>query len=619
MAAIGGRTGEAVRDYSTFYVAPVREDTPATAATEEPDDEAVVQDTLLEVLVRQMEGKGTPAHEVWLPPLDKAPTLAQLLPPIVVAPDRGVTFDAAERLGSLQALAGIIDKPYEQRRDPMWIDLSGAAGNVMVIGSAQSGKSNLLRTLVVSLALGHTPREAQFYGLDFGGGPLSALADLPHVGGVATRRDVDRVRRTIAELHGLLRAREELFATANIEGMAVYRRAKAQGRFTEDPFGDVFLVVDGWSVLRAEFEDLEPVVNELINRGLGFGIHVLAATNRWMDVRPATRDVFGTKIELRLGESADSMINRKEAVNVPEGAPGRGLTPDGYHFLAALPRIDREQRVDELAEAVANYVKLVTEHWRGLPAPRVRLLPSELPYEALPPAEGGRVPIGIAESDLQPVWLDFDAEPHALLFGDVESGKSSFLRSLAKSITASRTPAQARLLLVDLRRSLLGCVDPGHTIGYGISQQVTADLIGQVAAAMRERLPGPDVTPEMLADRSWWRGPELFVLVDDYDLVAGGAVNPLLPLLEFLPQARDIGLHLIITRRIGGASRAMFDPIIGRIRELASPGIMMSGPREEGPLFGAIKPQILPAGRAWLITRRHGGRLVQLAWTPPSR
>jgi S-DNA-T family DNA segregation ATPase FtsK/SpoIIIE len=612
----GARGGNPIRDFSTFYVAPILS-APEEDAT--PVEETTVGDTLIEVLVRQMEGKGAPAHEVWLPPLDKASTLGQMLPPAITVPERGLTVDAEDRYGSLHALGGIIDKPYDQRRDPMWLDLSGAAGNVMIVGAAQSGKSNLLRTLVVSLALTHTPREAQFYGLDFGGGPLSALADLPHVGGVATRRDVDKVRRTIAELHGLMRAREELFAAENVEGAAAYRRARSQGRFAEDAFGDVFLVVDGWATLRTEFEDLETTVHELANRGLGFGIHVLAATNRWMDVRPQIRDVFGTRIELRLGEAADSVINRREAVNVPEDAPGRGLTPDGFHFLAALPRIDREQRAEDLAEAVAELVRSVAEQWTAAPAPRVRLLPAELPFEALPPARGGLVPIGIAEADLQPVALDFDAEPHALLFGDVESGKSSFLRSLARSIAAAHSPSEARLLLVDLRRSLLGCVPPEKTIGYGTSHQVTADLINQVAVAMRERLPGPDVTPEMLSNRSWWKGPELYVLVDDFDLIASATPNPLTPLLEFLPQARDIGLHVVITRRIGGAGRALFDPVIGRIRELASPGIMMSGQREEGPLFGNLKPQPLPPGRAWMITRKHGARLVQLAWSPPSR
>lgn len=613
----GGRGGNPIRDFSTFYVAPLRSETPAPE--DRVPEETAVGDTLIEVLVRQMEGKGAPAHEVWLPPLDRAPTLGQMLPPVITTPERGLTVDAEDRFGTLHALGGIIDKPYEQRRDPMWLDLAGAAGNVMIVGAAQSGKSNLLRTLVVSLALTHTPREVQFYGLDFGGGPLSALADLPHTGGVATRRDVDKVRRTIAELHGLMRAREELFASSSVEGAAAYRRARAQGRFADDAFGDVFLIVDGWATMRAEFDDLETTVHELANRGLGFGIHILAATSRWMDVRPQIRDVFGTRIELRLGEAADSVINRREAVNVPEDAPGRGLTPDGYHFLAALPRIDREQRVDDLAEAVGDMVRDAADHWTATPAPPVRLLPAELPFEALPPARGATIPIGIAEADLQPVSLDFDAEPHALLFGDVESGKSSFLRSLARSITAAHPPSEALLLLVDLRRSLLGCVPAEHTIGYGTSHQVTADLINQVAVGMRERLPGADVTPEMLNNRSWWKGPELYVLVDDFDLIASASPNPLTPLLEFLPQARDIGLHVVITRRIGGAGRALFDPVIGRIRELASPGIMMSGPREEGALFGNVKPRPLPPGRAWMITRKHGARLVQLAWSPPTR
>ncbi|GHJ05647.1 hypothetical protein TPA0907_00140 [Micromonospora humidisoli] len=124
---------------------------------------------------------------------------------------------------------------------------------------------------------------------------------------MASRREVDKVRRTIAELHGLMQARDALFTAHAVEGAAAYRRARREGRFPEDPFGDVFLVVDGWAALRAEFEDLEPLVTELANRGLGYGIHLLAATNRWMDVRPAVRDMFGAKVELRLGEPADSV------------------------------------------------------------------------------------------------------------------------------------------------------------------------------------------------------------------------------------------------------------------------------------------------------------------------
>jgi S-DNA-T family DNA segregation ATPase FtsK/SpoIIIE len=135
---------------------------------------------------------------------------------------------------------------------------------------------------------------------------------------------------------------------------------------------------------------------------------------------------------------------------------------------------------------------------------------------------------------------------------------------------------------------------------------------------MEKRLPGPDVTPEQLRNRSWYKGSDLYLLVDDYDLVATSSNNPLAPLIDYLAQGRDIGLHVIITRRVGGASRAMFDPMISRIRDLASPGILMSGPSDEGPLLGNIKPQLLPPGRGWLVTVRSRARRCRPPRAAPS-
>ncbi|WP_370384331.1 type VII secretion protein EccCa [Catenulispora sp. GAS73] len=643
-----GQAPELVRPYGTHYVLAAEDrraleapeasaaEQAAEQATEQGGQEAVRGDTLMDILVKRLEGQGPAAHQVWLPPLAEPPTLDRMLPPVAVS-GRGLTVEDPAAQGALRAVTGLVDRPFEQRREVMTLDLAGAAGNVLLAGAQQSGKSTFIRSLITSLALAHTPRELQVYCLDFGGGALRALAGLPHVGGVGARREGDAVRRTVAEVRGILQQREARFAEHGVDGMAAYRRARRSGRFADDPFGDVFLVVDGWSTLRSEFEDLEPLVVELAARGLGLGVHVVAACGRWTDIRPQHRDLFGTKVELRLGEPGDSVLNRRAAVNVPELSPGHGLTPEGLHFLTALPRLDGRQDPESIAEGLTELVARVRDAWDGDPAPAVRLLPDVLPYEALPlpgpgpgpvsqgpvtsavPVRRGRLPIGIAEIDLQPVHVDFDADPHLLLFGDIECGKSSFLRGLARGITRSHTPAQARVILVDQRRSLLGCIDTEHLAGYGSSAQVTAELVAGVVTVLRERLPGPDVTAEQLRTRSWWKGAEVYVLVDDYDLVAGAATNPLAPLVEFLAQGRDLGLHLILTRRIGGASRAMFDPVIARIRELAAPGIMMSGPREEGALFGNLKPQPLPPGRGWLITRRDGARLVQLAWCPPAQ
>lgn len=376
-------------------------------------------------------------------------------------------------------------------------------------------------------------------------------------------------------------------------------------------------MVDGWSTIRAEFEGQAEALVEIANRGLSFGIHVVASANRWMDVRHTIRDVFGTKLELRLGDPADSLLGRRAAVNVPEQAPGRGITADGRQFLSALPRIDGAPSATDLADGAAHLVAAVRRGWDGPAAPAVRLLPAEVPYHHLPTGDGPGLPIGIAETDLGPVHVDFGASPHFLLFGAAECGKSSFLRALAHRIVERYQPEQARLIIVDYRRSLLGTITTEHQIGYGSSAQVTTDIAKEVAGVMRGRLPGPDVTPQQLRDRSWWQGPELYLLVDDYDLVSAAQPNPLQPVLEFLPQARDVGLHLVLARRSGGAARAMFEQFVGRLKELDTPGLVMSGSRDEGKLLGDVRASPLPPGRGWLVTRDQPPRLVQLAHRPP--
>jgi DNA segregation ATPase FtsK/SpoIIIE, S-DNA-T family len=603
------RARPAIVPYGPAYIPPEHAE---EALPEEARAESV--DSLLDAVVAQLAGHGPAAHQIWLPPLDVPPALDQLLPPLAITQRYGYTVENTEVRGKLRAVTGIVDRPFDQRRDPMWADLSAAAGHAAVVGAPRSGKSTMLRTLICSLALLHTPQEVQFYCLDFGGGSLAALAGLPHVGGVATRLDATRARRTVAEVQSLLTRREREFAEQRIESISAYRRMRASGEIAGDGFGDVFLVVDGWLTLRQDFEQLEEAISAIAARGLGYGVHVVAATGKWSEFRPAIRDLFGTRLELRLGDPYESEIDRRLAANVPEASPGRGITRDGMHFLTALPRIDSQPGVDSLADGVRKLTETVAAAWPGEPAPQVRLLPDVLPVAALPGAAqtGPRIPFGVDESTLSPVLLDFSADAHFVVFGDTECGKSNLLRLIAESVVDRYTPDQARLIFIDYRRSLLDSAESEHRIGYAASSAAAAPLINDVREALVQRLPPPDLTPQQLRSRSWWEGSDLFLVVDDYDLVAG-ATNPLLPLADLVSQARDIGLHLVLARSAGGAGRAMFDPIIQRAREMGSPGMIMSGSKDEGALLGGVKPQAQPPGRGFFVERRTGSRLVQVA------
>lgn len=227
--------------------------------------------------------------------------------------------------------------------------------------------------------------------------------------------------------------------------------------------------------------------------------------------------------------------------------------------------------------------------------------------------------LGIDERELAPVGIDPDAEPHLLVLGDGQSGKSALLRTLVREIVRTRTPEQAQIIAVDYRRSLLGEIPDEYRLDYLTSATQAGPAIKDLAAYLGNRLPGPDVTAEQLRNRTWWSGADAYVLVDDYDLVATQQGSPLQPLVPLLAQARDTGFHLIVTRRSGGSSRAMYEPVMQGIRDLAMPGLQLSGSPDEGPLLGNLRPSAQPPGRGSLITRDRGVETVQLAWSEPNQ
>ena len=78
---------------------------------------------------------GRAAHQVWLPPLGEPPTLDQLMPAAVeVTADNGLTVAGGRAAARCRRRSALVDKPFDQRRDPLWLDLSGAGGHVGIVG-----------------------------------------------------------------------------------------------------------------------------------------------------------------------------------------------------------------------------------------------------------------------------------------------------------------------------------------------------------------------------------------------------------------------------------------------------------------------------------------------------
>jgi S-DNA-T family DNA segregation ATPase FtsK/SpoIIIE len=275
--------------------------------------------------------------------------------------------------------------------------------------------------------------------------------------------------------------------------------------------------------------------------------------------------------------------------------------------------MDGSSYTGDLAEATKAVTEEMGTFWRGPVAPPVRMLPAVLPVESLPaPQPEFRVVLGQDEQRIAPVWHDFMATPHLLVFGDSETGKTNMLRLVLRAIQQRYTPDEAKVVLGDSRRDLDTAIHTAYQVGSAFTGDRMHELAGQTSVSMNRRLPGADISSERMRRRDWWEGPELFVVVDDYDLMTkgigvGSTLEPLLPLLS---QGTYIGLHVILARSTSGAVRAMMDPVVRRMWELGTPATLFSYPKEEGKFLGEAAPRRLPPGRAQLVTRR-GVRLMQ--------
>ncbi|MFX4291082.1 type VII secretion protein EccCa [Streptomyces bohaiensis] len=602
----------------TVTVFPARNLPAAPAAERDPDarqapPERDTKDapTLLSTVVDALSTAADPVRQIWLPPLPDATTLDRVGGGTTTTPN-GLRLGGAP-LGPLRVPVGLLDDPGEQWQGQWVLDLTVAGGHQAVIGGPQSGKTTLLRTLVLSLALTHSPRDVAVYGLDLVGGGLRPLEDLPHVGGIATRTDRERVTRTVDELRTMLAEREILFRDHGIDSVDSLRRARAAGRLPALGSTEIVLVIDGYGAIREEFDHLDGPIGDLLRRGGGYGIHVVAGMLRWNDVRINAQSSFGSRLELRLNDPHDSGIDRKLMETVPTGTPGRALTDAQLFGHVALPRIDGTTD-QENAGGLEEAVRRVRDAWTGEPVRAVRVLPPRLPASSLPAFDGGRtIPIAVRE-DLTTVGLDLEGggDQHLVVLGDSECGKTNLLRLVADGLMERYSDEELVFAVLDPRRGLRTAVPERYRGGYAHNADLAGRLAAGIAGKLQERMPDSDLAPEAM-EPGTFTGPRIVVLIDDYDVLATANQRPLQPFLPFIPSAPDIGLHFVVARRMAGISRGFFEPFLQSLKENGSTTLLMTGDRQEGQVFPKLYPSALPPGRGVLVRRGAPYQLIQTA------
>jgi S-DNA-T family DNA segregation ATPase FtsK/SpoIIIE len=547
---------------------------------------------------------------------------------------------------------------------PFRVELRVDGPHALIAGTTGAGKSELLQTLIASLAVGHPPASLTFLLIDYkGGAAFKECVALPHTVGFVTDLDSHLTQRALVSLNAELRRRERILRDAGAKDLADMER-----RDRERAPASLVIVIDEFATLAREVPDFVDGVVDVAQRGRSLGVHLVLATQRPGGVVSENiRANTNLRVALRVNESAESndVIGSPEAARIGRDRPGRAFARTGHGELTEFQtayvggasverRQEREIVVRELAFAshrerglsgdrhtretdLQQLVRAAADASERLalppqPSPWLPPLEPVVPLDSLP--EPGQAvddpsavaPVGLLDEPAlqrqRPFALDLEAEGSVLVYGASGSGKTTFLRTLALSLASRAGPEALHVYGLDFAtRGLSGLEALPHcgSVIAGEDEERTARLFALLRKAMEKRkLLFAQRGAFTLSEYQRTAGPEdepvprVVVLLDNYTGFAAAfeRVN-LGELVDALPRlvgdGRPLGVHFAIAAdRRGAVPNALAGIIPAKL-------VLRMADEDEFAAFGiplkTIRGAQLPPGRGFLA----GGLEVQVA------
>lgn len=212
-----------------------------------------------------------------------------------------IDFPEEEKLvkseNSIVAEIGVYDDPDNQYQGTYSVDLTNQ--NVMIIGSAQSGKTNVLQTMIRTLATKYTPEEVNIYIIDFASMVLKNFESLNHVGGVVTPSEDEKLKNLLKLLFSEIETRKEKLMSVGVSSYSAYKEA---GK-TDLP--QIVLMIDNLTALKELYFEDDDELLRLCREGLTVGVSIVIANSQTAGIGYKYLSNFSAKIALFCNDSSE--------------------------------------------------------------------------------------------------------------------------------------------------------------------------------------------------------------------------------------------------------------------------------------------------------------------------
>lgn len=207
----------------------------------------------------------------------------------------------------------------------------------LVAGTTGSGKSELLQSLLLGLAVNYHPHEIAFVLIDYkGGGMANAFTGLPHLVGTITNLGGNQINRALASIKSELMRRQRLFSEAGVTSIDSYI-VLYRNKEVRLPLPHLIIVVDEFAELKSDQPEFMKELVSAARVGRSLGIHLILATQKpsgVVDDQIWSNSRFKLCLKVQTPSDSNEMLKRPEAAEIKE--KGRGYLQVGNNELFTL-------------------------------------------------------------------------------------------------------------------------------------------------------------------------------------------------------------------------------------------------------------------------------------------
>lgn len=381
---------------------------------------------------------------------------------------------------------GLYDNPSAQEQGVTYLDIEQ---NTFIIGSAQTGKTNLIQSLIRTVSNRYTPEELNIYIMDFASRVLKTFETLNHVGGVVTTEEDEKLKNLFKLLNSEIEFRKKKTTEVGVSSFAAY----LQGGFKD--MARIILILDNFAVYKELYgEEYEADFVRLCREGLTYGISVIVTNTTTTGFGYKYLSLFADRIAFFCNDSGEYANVLDKCRMTPNNEPGSAIYCKDGVLLEAKMFLAFEGNIEiERTNCAREHIAKMNEKNRSLMAKKIPCIPEKLDQKYISKnynyqLDNSEYIVGLDYSTVDLVTLKLDKMNELSIVGKNSEKNLNMAHNLLNMLTQNALDNPVEIYILDsIERPLKKYSEHGSVADYTIDYVEIGTIVDDLSDIIEER------------------------------------------------------------------------------------------------------------------------------------